>query len=260
MNRSTMTKEEEKYTYIYYYIFSLLLILWITRGLLMFSVKSFFSFQDFEHKTLFQDIAYIWQALQKIEAFFKEKTLGNNEAKSCELAYLVNPEQISIGEGTIVEPGAYIRGPCIIGKNCQIRHGSYIRGNVIIGDYCVIGHATELKHSILLDHAHAAHFAFVGDSILGKGVNLGAGVRCANLRLDGAPVCVQYGEESFSTGMRKLGAIIGDETQIGCNVVLNPGTCFGKEVRCFPGLTVGGYISDRKYLRPKLKNNIIVDW
>ncbi len=173
---------------------------------------------------------------------------------------MVNPEQISIGEGTIIEPGAYIRGPCIIGKNCQIRHGAYIRGNVIIGDHCVVGHATELKHSILLDHAHAAHFAFVGDSILGNGVNLGAGVRCANLRLDGAPVCVQYGEESFSTGMRKLGAVIGDEAQIGCNVVLNPGTCFGKESRCFPGLTVSGYIEGSKCLRPKQKNSVIVDW
>lgn len=225
----------------------------------MFSVHSFFSIQDFEHKDLFQDIEYVWQVLQKLEAYLNTRQPGGFDDKHCRYAYFSNPEQISIGEGTVVEPGAYIRGPCIIGRNCQIRHGSYIRGNVIIGDNCVVGHATEVKHSILLNNAHAAHFAFVGDSVLGNNVNLGAGVRCANLRFDNAPVSLRYQGESFSSGMRKLGAIVGDDSLIGCNVVFNPGSCFGRECQVDPGLSVGGVFPSRKRLYCNKKNIMVVD-
>jgi NDP-sugar pyrophosphorylase family protein len=170
--------------------------------------------------------------------------LGKLHSKHQECAYLVNPELISIGEGTIVEPGAYIRGPCIIGRNCHIRHAAYIRGNVLVGDRCVVGHATELKSCILLNHARAAHFAFVGDSILGNDVNLGAGVKCANLRLDETPVTVRFHNESISTGLRKLGSIIGDGCQIGCNTVLNPGTLLGKHAKCYPCINVSGVVEE----------------
>ena len=165
----------------------------------------------------------------------------------------MHPELIAIGEGTIVEAGAYIRGPCVIGKNCHIRHGAYIRGNVLIGDNCIVGHTTELKSAILLNHARAAHFAFVGDSILGNDVNLGAGVKCANLRLDNQPVSVPFKDSLLSTGMRKLGAIIGDEVQLGCNVVVNPGTVIGKRTKCFPSLNIGGTIPEDRLVRPQKK-------
>jgi NDP-sugar pyrophosphorylase family protein len=209
-----------------------------------FSVADFFDLSSFEHQSVFEKCSYVWQVLEKLEAYLLRQSLGTIASAHQECAYLVNPDLISIGEGTVIEPGAYIRGPCIIGRNCQIRHGSYIRGNVIVGDRCVVGHATELKHSILLNHARAAHFAFVGDSVLGNDVNLGAGVKCANLRLDGSPVCVRYHQQSISTGLRKCGAIVGDGCQIGCNVVINPGTLFGKRAKCYPCVNIGGVIEE----------------
>ena len=96
-------------------------------------------------------------------------------------AYIEDRNTVVIGEGTVVEPGAFIQGPAIIGKNCQIRHGAYIRGDVIIGDNCVVGHASEVKNAIMLDTACCPHFAYVGDSILGRDVNLGAGTKLSNL-------------------------------------------------------------------------------
>jgi NDP-sugar pyrophosphorylase family protein len=219
----------------------------------MFSPERFFDLSEFSHKEIFQGCEFVWQALEKIEQYLSRKMLGKIDTSHQEYAYFVNPESISIGEGTIVEPGAYIRGPCIIGNHCHIRHGAYIRGNAIIGDHCVIGHATEIKHAILLNHAKAAHFAFVGDSILGNYVNLGAGTKCANLRLHGDEVIIRSKHESIATGQRKLGAIIGDYCQVGCNAVLNPGTVFGKHVHCYPCTSVSGSFLEKCTIKPETK-------
>lgn len=224
-----------------------------------FSVAEFFDLVPFEHRAVFDGCTYVWQVLEKLEAYLLRQPLGAIQAAHQEFAYFVNPDLITIGEGTIIEPGAYIRGPCIIGRHCQIRHGSYIRGNVIIGDRCVVGHSTELKHSILLNHARAAHFAFVGDSVLGNDVNLGAGVKCANLRLDGSPVAIRYHDQSISTGLRKCGAIVGDGCQIGCNVVLNPGTLFGKHAKCYPCLNIGGVVGEGLLVKPGVHVSVVED-
>ncbi len=226
---------------------------------LWYSPEQFFDVSSFEHRDLFKGASFVWQALERLESYILGKSLGKIEAKQQDFAYFVNPELISIGEGTIIEPGAYIKGPAIIGKNCQIRHGAYIRGNVIIGDRCIVGHTTELKHSILLNHARAAHFAFVGDSILGNDVNLGAGVKCANLRLDDQPVIVRYGEETIATGLRKFGSIVGDGAQIGCNVVMNPGTLFSKNSRCYPTLNVGGVFPQGVTVKSSRKSYIVIE-
>ncbi len=218
-----------------------------------FAVEHFFDLSSFAHRELFEGITFVWQALEKIEGYLAKSVLGKNYSSKQEYAYFVNPETISIGPGTIVEPGAYIKGPCIIGANCSIRHGAYLRGNVIVGDHCVIGHTTEMKQTIMLNHANAAHFAYVGDSILGNHVNLGAGTKCANLRFNGEPITVRFGEESIATGLRKFGAIIGDYTQIGCNVVTNPGTVIGKQVQCYPSLNFGGVIPERSAVKPKTR-------
>lgn len=220
------------------------------------SPESFFDLTNFEHRDLFKGLSSVWQALQKLEGYLQNwcsqnQALCENRPQKHTGAYIVNPESVFIGEGTVVEPGAYIRGPTIIGKNCQIRHGAYIRGMVIVGDHAVVGHATELKHSILLNHAKAAHLAFVGDSILGVDVNLGAGVKCANLRLNNQAVDVFFEGEKISTGMRKFGAIIGDGAQIGCNVVINPGTLIGKKACCFPSLNIKGVIPENVVIRPE---------
>jgi len=222
-----------------------------------FSCEQFFDVTGFEHRALFEKCEFVWEALEKLNSYLAQCKLGNIESLHQEYAYLVNPELISIGKGTIIEPGAYIKGPCIIGKNCHIRHGAYIRGEVVIGDGCVVGHTTELKHSIFLNHAVAAHFAYIGDSILGNHTNLGAGTKCANLRLDGGAVIVHSGHESISTGMRKFGAIIGDGCQLGCNTVLNPGTLLGKGVYVYPSLNLSGYIGAKSLVKPGAKPIII---
>jgi UDP-N-acetylglucosamine diphosphorylase / glucose-1-phosphate thymidylyltransferase / UDP-N-acetylgalactosamine diphosphorylase / glucosamine-1-phosphate N-acetyltransferase / galactosamine-1-phosphate N-acetyltransferase len=221
-----------------------------------FAPSKFFDLSSFSHAAIFDGCTFVWEALEKLETFFSRLPLGRIEAEKQDLAYFVNPELISIGEGTIVEPGAYIKGPCIIGKGCHIRHGAYIRGDVIIGDRSVVGHTTELKHSILLNDAHAAHFAYIGDSIIGNHVNLGAGTKCANLRLDGGKVMVHIGHETLSTGLRKFGAIIGDSCQVGCNVVLNPGTILGKEVHSYPACALHGTIPERSIVKPNTKLEI----
>jgi UDP-N-acetylglucosamine diphosphorylase / glucose-1-phosphate thymidylyltransferase / UDP-N-acetylgalactosamine diphosphorylase / glucosamine-1-phosphate N-acetyltransferase / galactosamine-1-phosphate N-acetyltransferase len=125
---------------------------------------------------------------------------------------------------------------------------------VLIGDSCVVGHDTEVKHSIFFNGASAAHFNYVGDSILGNGSNLGAGVKCANLRLDHQPVCVMVLGEKVDTGLLKLGAIIGDGAKVGCNCVLNPGTILGKNSFCFPCLNVHGFIPEGGKVKPAMKN------
>lgn len=213
----------------------------------------FFNLSHFSHAILFEGDPFPWLVLQKLTAYLQSQPLGIQEGTISPGAYLVNPEQISIGEGSIVEPGAYIQGPCLIGKHCVIRHGAYIRGHVLTGDYCVIGHDTEVKQSIFFNKAQAAHFAYVGDCILGNEVNLGAGTKCANFKLDHAPVNVHFMDQSIPTQMRKLGAIIGDKTQIGCNTVTNPGTLIGQEVRCYPCLNIDGFIPTRSLIKPHAK-------
>jgi NDP-sugar pyrophosphorylase family protein len=206
----------------------------------MLTPESFFSLDGFAHRELFAEAAYVWEALGRLEAYLKKQKLGKIEVSIPESAYLKNREQISIGKGSSVEPGAYIEGPCVLGENCVVRHGAYIRGNVIAGDGCVIGHATEIKHSILLNTAHAAHFNYVGDSILGNGTNLGAGAKLANYRFDHAEVCVVVDGKKIRTGLKKFGAIVGDGAQIGCNAVTNPGTLLMPKKFIHPCQTVGG--------------------
>ena len=225
----------------------------ISRFYMSYPASYFFDLSKFAHPTLFEGDPEPWIAIQRISEYLKSFLFENFLGQISPQAYLIHPELISLGEGTIVEPGAYIQGPCVIGKNCIIRHGAYIRGNVIIGDDCVIGHDSEIKNSIFLNGAHAGHFNYVGDSILGNGVNLGAGVKCANFKLNHSDVKVRPGLESFSTGMKKLGACIGDGSQIGCNTVTNPGTLIGKEVWSYPCLNIRGFIPSRSQVKSPVK-------
>ena len=192
----------------------------------------------------------MWEALSNLQQYLHNLPLGEIRGDVSPQAYLVNAETIFIGEGTVVEPGAYIKGPCYIGKKCQVRHGAYIRGDLLAGDGCVIGHATEVKNAIFLNRAAAGHFAYVGDSILGNQVNLGAGVKCANLKLGGQEIVIADGAERIATGLRKLGCIAGDGAQLGCNVVTNPGTFLGRGCRCYPCTAVGGIVPARSLVKP----------
>jgi len=159
-------------------------------------------------------------------------------------------DHIFVGPGSVVEPGALIKGPTIIGSYCEIRQGAYLRGHCLVGDRCVLGHTTEMKHSVMLDGAKAGHFAYIGDSILGNRTNLGAGTKLANLKITGTPVSIRIKDKIYDTGLRKLGAIIGDGTETGCNSVTNPGTLLGQQCLVLPALSVkSGYYPDRSIIR-----------
>jgi NDP-sugar pyrophosphorylase family protein len=165
-------------------------------------------------------------------------------------AFLFN-DQIIIGPGTIVEPGAFIKGPVMIGSHSEIRQGAYIRGDCLVGNRCVVGHTTEMKGSILLDGAKAAHFAYVGDSILGGEVNLGAGTKLANLKMIPGSIIVAADKKRHDTGRRKLGAILGDHTETGCNSVTSPGTLMGPSSIVYSGVAVpGGYYPSKTIVMP----------
>lgn len=214
----------------------------------MYSTEPFFSLRKFAHRSLWQEGAFVWSALSKLEAYIKRQAF-KIEIVVPKHVHLQSPELISIGEGTVIEPGVFIQGPCIIGKHCIIRHSAYLRGPVILGDHCAIGHSAEIKHSILLDFASATHLVYVGDSILGNRVNVAAGVKCANLRFDRKGISVVIDDKKVKTGLMKFGAVIGDRSQIGCNTVLNPGTLIGRESICYPLLNVHGYIPPRSRIK-----------
>jgi len=159
-------------------------------------------------------------------------------------------DRIALGRGVLVESGALIKSPAIIGDYTEIRQGAYLRGYCLVGAHCVVGHTTEVKHSIFLDHAKAGHFAYLGDSILGLDVNLGAGTKFANLRFLPGNVAVRTNAGLLDTGRRKFGAILGDRAQTGCNSVTNPGTVIGKEGILMPNTTASsGYHPPRTILR-----------
>ncbi len=134
--------------------------------------------------------------------------------------------RVYIAKGAIVEPTAFIQGPAYIGPGTEVRHGAYIRGNVYAGHKCVIGHTTEVKGSVFFDDAKAGHFAYIGDSLLGRHVNLGAGTKLANLKLRGDEVRYidPHSGKKSSSGLRKFGSVLGDHVQTGCNSVLSPGS------------------------------------
>ncbi|MFH1018521.1 MAG: glucose-1-phosphate thymidylyltransferase [Pseudomonadota bacterium] len=155
------------------------------------------------------------------------------EAGSC----LVG-NRIELRAGVVVEAGAWITGPTILGEGTLVRQGAYIRGGVITGTKAIIGHASEVKSSIFLNDAKAPHFAYVGDSILGNRVNLGAGTKISNLKITNTEVRFSVNGEKVSTGLRKMGAILGDGTETGCNSVLNPGVLLGKNCRVYPAIAV----------------------
>ncbi len=157
---------------------------------------------------------------------------------------------IAIGRGTRVGPGAVIEGPIRIGRDCEIRAGSYLRGGCWLGDGCVVGANVEVKRGVFLDGARAPHLNYVGDSILGRGVNLGAGTVLSNFRHDGGEITIPTGEGAaatkITTGRTKLGAMLGDGVATGCNSVLNPGTIVGARTQIYTGaqLRAGAWPAD----------------
>lgn len=145
-------------------------------------------------------------------------------------------DRIVICPGVRIHPGAVIEGPVFIGRDTEIRPGAYIRGGVWIGEECVVGASTEIKRAILLPHAKAPHLNYVGDSILGSDVNLGAGTILSNFRHDGREIRIPYEGRVIRSGRRKLSSVLGDGVLTGCNCVLHPGVVVGRETQIYPGV------------------------
>ncbi len=170
-------------------------------------------------------------------------------------SYLLD-DQIFLGKDVIIEPSALIKGPAIIGDRTEVRHGAYIRGDVMIGNDCVVGHATEIKSSVMLGDSKAGHFAYIGDSILGK-INLGAGTKLANLKMVDSPVVLNIYDQVYETGLRKFGAVLADGVETGCNSVTAPGTLMGKNVLLYPNGTARGYYSPNTIIKVKQIQEIL---
>ncbi len=165
---------------------------------------------------------------------------------------------IQIGWGTVIESGAYLGRRTLIGDRCEVRQGAYVRGNCVTGTGCVIGHATEVKNSIFLDNAKAGHFAYVGDSILGAGVNLGAGTKLANLKIVRGNIVININNKKVDTGVRKLGALLGDGCETGCNSVTSPGTLLGPGSMLYPNTNApSGYYAPQTVISPA-KDAVVV--
>ncbi|MBU1179447.1 hypothetical protein KJ885_00715 [Patescibacteria group bacterium] len=220
----------------------------------MLKPEMFFNLDDYEHKALFDGAENVWDAFNNISEYinqYLEKIPIEERIKGVVKggAILVNKDEIYIGEGAKIEPTAYIEGPAIIGPESIVGTAAYIRSGTVLGRHCIIGHCTEAKNTIMLDDSAAPHFNFIGDSILGNNVNIGAGVILANFRLDEKPVPI--GE--MSTGLVKLGAILGDRVKIGCNSVLEPGTFLGPDTWVLPT----AYFKKGYYRRGENRKEII---
>jgi ADP-glucose pyrophosphorylase len=163
---------------------------------------------------------------------------------------VLSGKKIALGKGVLIETGAMIKSPAIIGDMSEVRQGAYLRGYCLAGKRCVLGHTTEIKHSIFLNDAKAGHFAYVGDSILGNDVNLGAGTKLANLRFLPGNITVFSEGEQIDTSRRKLGAILGDGCQTGCNSVTSPGTLMAQGAVLMPNTTSkSGYHKEKTIIR-----------
>lgn len=186
---------------------------------------------------LFEGAEYPWQVLPLIGDFIKK--LGASLDKS---EYDETAENVWIAKSAKVAPTAYINGPCIIGKEAEIRHCAFIRGNAIVGEGAVVGNSTELKNVVLFNKVQVPHYNYVGDSILGYKSHMGAGSITSNVKSDKALVKVRCDDEVIETGLKKFGAMLGDNVEVGCGSVLNPGTIVGRGSNIYPLSSVRGYV------------------
>lgn len=203
-------------------------------------IVNLYNLEETMAKTLLESVTYPWEALAKIETFILElgKTLSEEE-------YEQKEENVWIAKSAKVAPTAYIHGPAIIGKNAEIRHCAFIRGNAIVGEGAVVGNSTELKNVILFNKVQVPHYNYVGDSILGYKAHMGAGSITSNVKSDKKLVVIKNGKDAIETGRKKVGAMLGDEVEIGCGSVLNPGTIIGKHSQVYPLSSVRGVLPEK---------------
>lgn len=202
--------------------------------------NQFFNLESSSLRSFFDEKKPVWDFLKQLETFIMRHDLGFVHTQISSTVELINPRQILIGKNCKISPFTVIEGPCVIQDHVEIGPHAYIRKGCYIDRHAKIGHSSEIKGSILLPHSKAPHFNYVGDSILGSFVNLGAGVVLANYKLNKTPVNIKCNHTTFSTDLMKLGAIIGDHSFLGCNSVTSPGTFLKKGFQCFPCSNIYG--------------------
>ncbi len=190
-------------------------------------------------KDLFDGAMYPWEVLPKIKDFILE--LG---ASLPEDRYEKRGEDVWVAKSAKVAPTANINGPAIIDEEAEVRHCAFIRGNAIVGKKAVVGNSTELKNVVLFNAVQVPHYNYVGDSVLGYKAHMGAGSITSNVKSDKTLVVVKTDKNQFETGLKKFGAMLGDNVEVGCNTVLNPGTVIGKNSNIYPTSMVRGFIPE----------------
>ena len=214
-------------------------------------IKNLYNLDETMAKPLLEDLTYPWEALPKIKEFIID--LGSELNPEI---YELKGENIWIAKSANVMPTAYIKGPAIIGENAEVRHCAFIRGNAIVGNNAVVGNSTELKNVILFNNVQVPHYNYVGDSILGYKAHMGAGSITSNVKSDKKLVIVKNSTQTIETGLKKFGAMIGDNVEVGCGSVLNPGTVIGKNTNIYPLSSVRGVVPENSIYK---RQNEIVD-
>ncbi len=210
--------------------------------------KDLISTQNKIIKPFLEKFEYPWQALPEIKGYIKELIASGIEG------YTLIGDDVLVGENVKIYPTATIEGPTIIGSNTEIRPGAFIRGSALVGEGCVIGNSTEMKNCILCDGVQVPHYNYVGDSLLGDKAHMGAGSICSNFKAGGSNVVI-HADKDIETGLRKIGAILGNFADIGCGAVLNPGTIIGKYTRVYPLTAARGIYPEKAIV--KANDNIV---
>lgn len=195
---------------------------------------------------IFLKYIYPWEVLPHI----KDQILALGPQLPAE-EYDKIGEDVWIAKSAKIAPTACINGPAIIGKGSEVRHCAFIRGNAIVGENCVVGNSTELKNVILFNNVQVPHYNYIGDSILGYKSHMGAGSITSNVKSDKTLVTIRYGQEIIETGLKKMGAILGNYVEVGCNSVLNPGTVIGSNTSVYPLSSVRGYVKGGSIYKKK---------
>lgn len=213
-------------------------------------VKNLLNLNETIANKIFENVTYPWEVINKISEFIIElgKTLDKN-------IYEEKAPNIWVAKSAEIAPTAFIGGPCIIDENAKIRHSAFIRENAIVGKNVVVGNSTELKNVIIFNNSEVPHYNYVGDSILGYKSHMGAGSIISNLKSDKSNVSVKYNDEKIETNLRKFGAILGDNVEVGCSSVLNPGSIIGRKTNIYPLSSVRGFIGSNKIY--KNQNEIV---
>ena len=200
-------------------------------------IKELYTLEETIAASLLETVEFPWEALPKIKDFILE--LGKKLPKD---KFDEVKENVWVAKNATVAPTAYINGPCIIDEEAEVRHCAFVRGNAIVGKGAVVGNSTELKNVVLFNKVQVPHYNYVGDSVLGFKAHMGAGSITSNVKSDKTLVVVKGENINIETGLKKMGAMLGDRVEVGCNSVLNPGTVIGRDSNIYPTSCVRGVV------------------